>query len=72
MSLFAASGFFDVVGIPAANNVIRCAPGGSGPAMSIPFTGRSSLICWKPISACPEATASPTGVASTVSTLAFI
>jgi len=64
MSAFAATGCVAVAGIPAEKTVTFWVPGGSSPTMSIPFTGRNSLICWKPISNSPLARTPPTGSAS--------
>ena len=50
------------VGMPAENVVIFCRSPGSGPTMSMPGTGTSSLICCSPISALPVAISTPTGV----------
>ena len=49
-------------GMPAANTMLHCAPGGSSPTISMPFMRRSSLSPWKPISTSPFATSSPMGV----------
>src|SRR6202043_2127855 len=49
---------FDTLAMPAENTVTFCGSSGSGPT-----TAFNSLICYRPISASPCATISPTGVA---------
>ena len=46
-------GLADPTPAKAENTVTRCTAGGSRPTTSTPGTGRSSLICWNPISASP-------------------
>ena len=53
MRAFAASGSFAFAAKAAEKTVTRCNSAGSGPTMSISSIGRSSLNCWKPISASP-------------------
>jgi hypothetical protein len=45
ISALPASGSLDTLAIPAENTVICCKSAGSGPMMSMPSTGFSSLIC---------------------------
>ena len=45
VSALPASGSLALVAMPAENTVIFYRPAGSGPTMSMPFTGFSSLIC---------------------------
>ena len=72
-SAAAAAGSFAAVSTPAEKVVIFCSAAGSGPTISMPATGRSSLICWIPISASPLATTSPIGVpGSGITIFAFI
>ena len=70
MRRLAASGWFAVSGIPAAKKVTRCAPGGSGPNNIDSFYGQKfANLLEAEFSTFPDATASPTGVASILVTL---
>ena len=72
ISDFAAGTAVADEGMPAEKMVTRCAPGGSGATKSMPATGSSSLICWKPISTSPRVSSAPTGPLSTIRLLARI
>ena len=60
ISALPASGSFDTLAIPAENTVIFCKSAGSGPIISMPATGFSSLTCCRPISASPLETSTLT------------
>ena len=56
MNALAAAVSFDVAPMPAVNTTYLCNSAGSGPASSIPVTGKISLIRMNPSSALPLAT----------------
>ena len=61
-SALAASGRVEVVHTPAEKTVTHWISGGSKPITSMPGIFINSLNCWKPSSASPRATRTPTGM----------